>query len=274
MEEVVKKKAFELPPLTPDDRKRINGCDYYTFVKTIMKSAEDYKDYEVGSAVYIRNKTTNKRSGQEYDISKSADKYIIVENDNGFLFAKRINANGKPGVAITCLTIEYKSEKYTLEVDDDYVEAMLLDNQESYDPLANAKDLSRRKNKATRENQKKRLMFNTDAEAYAYLSTIKIGDTFFDADYSYGGGVTEYVVDHIIVRPAVAGTGTGWSRNYGDDEYIARGFKDYILIHLKAVSSTKKYTYDNEFQYKHISKESSWNKMLFKEKPLSPEDVT
>ena len=187
------KKAFELPPLSKDDKSRIDNCDYYRLAKRIINSAKDNADFEVGSAVFIRRVSDKKLVGQEYNSTNKADKYIIVHNDEGFIFAKKICANGKPGVAITCLTIDYPTDAYYLESDGDYVEAVLLDNQDNYDPLASAKDYVKKKNKATRENSKKRLLFPTFQEALAFLKTVKVGDTFYKADYTYGSGVTEYV---------------------------------------------------------------------------------
>lgn len=271
MEEVTTS-GFKLPPLSNEDKSRIQNCDHYKLAKRIIQSTIDYKEYEVGSAVYLRIKSNNKFVGQEYDASSKADKYIIIDNDNGFLFAKKICANGKPGVAVTCLSIEFASDYYTLEVDGDYVEAMLLDSQDQYDPTSSNKDYARKKNKATRENAKKKLVFDTNKEANEHLKTIKVGDTYYRADYAYGGGVTQYIVSDIISRDPIPPKGSGWGRDRNDEEFINAGLDKVIIIKMKPAQTTKTYSYDYEFSYRHISKES-WSSLIFKDRPTSPEDI-
>jgi hypothetical protein len=263
---------FAVPVLTKEDLDRINCCDFYSKAKEVIQSTIDYKEYEVGAAIFIKRKYDNKVISSDYE-GKMPEKYIIVQNDNGFVFAKRINANGKPGVAITCLTIDYGSNSYELLIDDSYIESMLLDTQDSYDPLADAKGLMKKKNKAARDNTKKRLIFDTSAEAYAFLKTVQVGDVFYTSDYLYGTGVTEYKVSDIEKRPANAGSGSGWSRNYGDQEYIKNGFKEVINVNLKVVSSTRRYSYDEKIEFRKIAKDCSPYTFFFQTRPVSPDDI-
>lgn len=270
MEDV--KKVFALPSLSEEDKIRINNCYYYEFTKKIINSAKDNADFEVGSAVFIRRISDKKFVGQEYNSADKADKYLIVHNDEGFVFAKKICANGKPGVSITCLTIDYPTDSYYLESDGDYVEAVLLDNQDNYDPLASAKDYVKKKNKATRENSKKRLIFPTFIEALAFLKTVKVGDTFYRADYAYGSGVTEYIVGDIIRRKPIPPVGDGWSRKRNDEEYIDRGLDEVIIVKLDPVKSTNNCMFKCDLDYDDIAKEG-YARLIFKEKPISPEDI-
>lgn len=270
MEEV--SKSFVLPPLSKEDMQRIDNCDHYRLAKRIIKSTRDYKEFEVGSAVYIRRNSSKKLVGQEYDSSCKPEKYIIVKNDEGFLFAKKICANGKPGVAILCLTIEYSSTEFSLEADGEYIEAVLLDNQENYNPLAEAQDYQKKKNKAARENAKKRLLFDTHIEALDFLKKAKIGDVFYRADYTYGGGITEYTVTNITRRmPIPPDSVNRWgSRN--DEEYIDAGLDEVVILELNPVKSTSSYTYKIDLNYRKISKQGyPW--LIFKDRPTTPEDI-
>lgn len=183
--------------LSADDKKRVGECEGYKSSKRIIKSCEDYSDYEVGTAVFIKENRKNGESyfiGQGYNSNEPKHKYIIIHKDNGFIFAKRIIASGKPGVLVSCLTIEYPSDRYELIVDGDYLDAMLLDTVESYDPTSEAKELAKKKSKASRINSKNRIMFNTPETAYAYLHTLKIGDEMWDSSTSYGNYITKYKV--------------------------------------------------------------------------------
>jgi len=263
---------FAVPVLTQDDLDRINNCDFFSKAKEVIQSTVDYKEFEVGAAVYIKRKYDNKMISSDYE-GKMPEKYIIVQNDNGFVFAKRINANGKPGVAVTCLTIDYGSHAYELQVDDGYIESMLLDTQDSYDPLADAKGLMKKKNKAARDNSKNRVIFDTSAEAYAFLKTVQVGDVFYTSDYLYGTGVTEYKVSDIEKRPAVAGSGSGWSRNYGDQEYIKNGFKEVIVVNMAVVTSTRRYSYNEKLEYRKIAKDGSPYTFFYRTRPTSPDDI-
>ena len=260
------------PVLTSDDQKRIRNCDFYLKSKEIIQSTVDYKEYEVGSAVFIKRKETGKLVAHDYD-GLQPEKYIIIENDCGFLFAKRVNANGKPGVAITCLTIDFASKWYELQVDDAYVESMLLDTQEQYDPTADAKNLAKKKVKASRDNAKIRVLFDNNADAYAYLKTLQVGDKFYESSMSYGGSITEYKVDTIEKRPAVAGTGSGWNRSRGDDDYIDNGFAEVVKVRLVVVTSTSKYSYNKDLEFKRLSRKEFYRDFLYRVRPYTTDDM-
>jgi hypothetical protein len=264
------------PVLSPDDMSRINNCDFYAKAKEVIKSVNEYKDFEVGAAVHIVRKHDGKMVSSDYE-GKFPEKYIIVHNDDGFLFVKRVNANGKPGVAITCVTIDYPSDSYELRVDNGYVESMLLDTQDTYDPLADAKDMVKRKGKASRLNAKKRLLFDTAVEAYAYLKKAKVGDKFWTSDYAYGGGIQEYTVKSIEVRPAAKtqASPNGWGRSYNQDHYYeAHNFPEVVKVELKVVDSGKRYSYDKTLEFTNISKENSGNYYFYyAEKPVDPSEL-
>src|SRR6478736_3188740 len=90
------------PTLTKDDLDRINNCEFYQKTREIMQSAIDYKEFEVGSAVHVYRKYDNQAITKSYQ-DKTPEKYLIIKNEDGFIFVKRINANGKPGQHVTCI---------------------------------------------------------------------------------------------------------------------------------------------------------------------------
>lgn len=259
--------------LSPEDMQRVNSCDFYQKAKEIIQSAEDYRDFEVGSAIHITRKYDNKMISSDYD-SKVPDKFIIVHNDNGFLFVKKVLASGKPGVTVTCVTIEYPSCNYSLKVDDGYIESMLLDTQDQYDPLADAKSMVKKKGKASRENAKKRLMYDTSAEALAFLKNLAVGSKIWRSDYSYGGDITEYEVTQIDTRPPAAASGSGWNRTYGDTRYINAGLKEVVVVHLNPLHSTSRYTSSTTLEFYSISKADGGGYYhYYASKPLTPHDI-
>ena len=273
MEDTVETQA-QVPALSPEDMQRVNGCEFYLRTKEIIASCEEYRPLEVGSAVHIVRKSDDKIISTDYE-GKFPEKFIIVHNDNGFVFVKRVNANGKPGVAITCLTIDYPANSYYIKADDSYIESVLLDTEDKYDPLADAKALAKRKTKASRENAKKRIVFDFPFEAYNYLKTLKVGDKVYHSDHSYASTYTEYVVDSIDSKPVNAQMASSRSYYYNEDaDYSKLGFKDIIKVHFKVVTSTKKYSYALSINYKDLAKtDYAANNFLFKEKPISPDEI-
>ena len=111
MEEVLTIKQYVC---TPEEIKKINCADFYSTAKEIIKSCEDYKDYETGCAILIKRigkDSNNSYVNTDYR-SNVPQKYIIIHNDNGFIFAKKIISTGfffivsiasKPLTAVTTL---------------------------------------------------------------------------------------------------------------------------------------------------------------------------
>jgi hypothetical protein len=270
--------------ITPEDQKRINACDDYQSTKRIMRSCEAYRDHEVGTAVYIKenfpNQTVTSYVGQGYQNKEPAHKFIIIENDAGFVFAKRILASGKPGVEVTCLSIRYPSDCYELVVDSDYLDSMLLDTD--YDPTSAAKDLARRKGKASRDNNKLRIMFDTPKEAYDYLNNLKIGDNVWGAETTFGSNITKYKVSEINRFPLNPMERT-YQRSWMPYEQpnvhvhsIKEGLPQGIKVRFEVQESDTRYTYAQDVYFYNICKKVEYkdsSTTLYNRKPFKPEDI-
>lgn len=273
--------------LSAEDKKKVNACDGYRSSKRIMKSFADYSEYEVGTAVFIKENLKNGTTcyvGAGYNNLHPRDKYIIIHKDEGFIFAKRIIASGKPGTLIVCLTIEYPSDRYELEVDGDYLDAMLLDTVDSYDPTATAKDLAKKKNKASRTNNKNRIIFDTPLAAYNYISNLKIGDELWGADYSYGTGTRKYKVSDIktydLDKTQQARTGYGYgnySSGHRHGSYLKEKLPKGIEVTLQVVENENKYgSSDRNIHFYSVLSTDDYKysvEILYSKRPLKPEDV-
>lgn len=269
--------------LTTKDQSRINNCDDYRSTQRIMKSVIAYKDFEVGTAVHIKRKSDDKFITPDWKGKKPPTKYLIVENDNGFVFAKRIISTGKPGLEITCLTIRYSSESYNLVTDEDYLDALLLDETDSYDPAAKEKEYQKKKGKASRTNNKTRLKYKEPFDAYNHLKGLKKGDLLYTAWDTFGGGTDEYKVKEVITFKPDAHKKSRygrWGRNdYGDahESHIKEGFAIGIKVVLENTQQTSTYRQsDKELYFYNVCSKKDYkgsSRLWYTKKPIAPEDI-
>lgn len=185
--------------ITVEDEQKIAGCDFYAKAKQIIQDAEEHKNIEVGG-VYMLSYTNWDKEVKLYGGDSNPDKYVIIRNDNGFLFAKRIIASGQLGKQIFCLTIEYFGRGMSLIPDPSYVDAILLSDEENYDAAAPAKSLASKKNKSRRINDKKRFTSTTEDEILKELSTYTIGDKFWTSSMAYCNKIEEWVITKVTSK--------------------------------------------------------------------------
>lgn len=229
------------------DQQRVDNCEYYLKTKQVMKNAEVYKELAVGEVYYIKYKDYNDK--ETYVMTGwGADtpaKYMVFHKDDGFVFVKRIIASGNLGKEVICLTTTYDVDTHWLEADPDYVNSILLENEEDYDPLAASKAMTAKKNRARRRNKKMEVKFETAQEAYDYIKKLRKGDKLYDAATAYGSGVMEWVVDKVSMRKTDQTPQTGWYGNknptpgktWEDQSHNEAGFPQYISVKLKATSA-------------------------------------
>lgn len=191
--------------LSKEDQKRILKCDYYTQTKNILRSHESYRDINVGEVYLIKYKRYV--SDEEFTYINRAhngvkDKFMIFHKDeDGFIFAKRINADGKLGKEVHCLTTQYPGPKYQLEPDPEYLDSILFSNEEGYDPIKAEKEFNKKKGQARRKNKQLEFAYETAQEAFAFISSLKVGDKIYDAKTAYGQGICEWTVISVESRP-------------------------------------------------------------------------
>jgi hypothetical protein len=188
--------------LSKDDVKRIKNCDYYEMVKNIMKSHEEYKELKIGDVYFIkklRYGTEWKYVSRAYNGKK--DKFMIFHKDEeGFVFAKRINANGKLGKEVHCITTQYPAPKHVLEPDPEYIESIIFAEEESYDPLKAEKLVTKKKGQARRKNKKIEIGEEDALAAFKLISQYTVGDKIYDSGTSYGDGIMEWEVVKVEAR--------------------------------------------------------------------------
>lgn len=239
----IKKDFMEQTALSTDDLERINGCDFYLKAKEIMASCEHYANVQIGEVYLVKYKNYDKESVYVSRAhGEKPSKYMVVSKDNGFVFAKRINASGKLGVDIVCLTTSFHQPSYEIEPDPALIESIILDKEENYNPMSDAKDLEKKKNKARRENKKLELKLSI-VNAKSFIDNLKIGDYIYDAQTSYGSGIIAWKVTDIEKRktdktPQSWGWGNNKTTKLGntdsDIKHNECGFDEFTQISLTA----------------------------------------
>lgn len=226
--------------LTEEDKKRMARCDHYKLANSILESIEEYKDMNVGE-VYMVHRVY--KSGSKKPISRTyggqPDKFMIFHKDeNNFVFAKRITANGSLGKEIICMTTQFLSNMYEVTPDPEYVDAIILSNEDNYDPLKAQKDINSKKGKARRRNKKLEIEAKTFEDAYAKIKELKVGDIIYDADTAYGYGTIEWKVIEVDVRP-VNKSPTKWmshrlGNTYEDQQHNDYKFPEVVEVKIEA----------------------------------------
>ena len=228
--------------LTDEDKARIKNADYYEQSKTIMKSFEDYSHINVGEVYYVAwtSQEGNKSYVRRYG-SNSKTKFLVVHKDEGFIFAKAINSSGGLSKDVVCLTIRYPSRSYELELDDAQAEAIIFSKEDDFDPFKEGKQLAKKKNKARNINKKKVIEFGTEQRAYDFLSSVKVGDTLYDANTGFGEDTIQWQVKNVRIAPTDRTPIKDWNGHvyaYGntteDQLYNRLGFSSKIIVELEA----------------------------------------
>jgi len=235
--------------LSKEDLRRVNNCDYYKQTKLIMKVNELHKNFVVGEVYFIKEKRSG---GKDRYVSRAygnkPDKFMIFHKDSdGFVFVKRINANGKLGKEVQCLTTQYANPRYEFEADPEYIESIILDDEASYDPLKAEKALNKLKGQIRRKNKKLEIVYDDAADAYKAICAYKVNDVIYDANTTYGQGIMEWTVTQIesaptcqqkMVKTGWRGDLHGWLGKTSDDrKHNQHGLDKVVTLTLECKHS-------------------------------------
>lgn len=227
--------------LSEEDKKRIKNADFYYQAKRVMRSHEDYVHVNIGEVYSIAYKNG---SDEPVFISrgKSKDKFMVIEKDEGFIFAKRINSDGRLSKDVICLTIRFPQPDYQIQLDANQADAIIFQDEASFDPFKEGKDLSKKKNKARKLNKSKVLQYDTTEKAFAFVSNLKVGDTLFDSGTAFGEGIVEWRVSSIDRRDTDKTPQRDWSGQvytYGrtdiDQKHYKSGLNELVSVEISVV---------------------------------------
>lgn len=268
----------QMTDLTKEEIKKINNTFFYKAYKELTISAQAYKHFEIGCALFVKRKSDSvmlSGNGSFYNIkNKPPTKFVVVENDNGFVFAKKVLASGNLSKNITCLTIEFGTDLFELIPDNAMVDAILLD--ETYDPLEEAKKLKKKKNKAAAINSKNKISFASPKEAYDFINSLKLNDEIYTSECLYGVNVAKFIVTDITRSKTKKFDSKRWI--YGNDlvhyNHSVENFDEVVEIMLTLKEGGARWTHKNRFvHFTDFCGKSSHYEHFFSKRPLTAEDI-
>ena len=256
---------------------KIHKCEYYKKTKSIMASHKKHKEIEVGEVLFIKSKVYDDSWKYVSRNRGGKDKFMVFYKDaDGFIFIKRINAAGKLGVEVQCLTTQYPPPRYEIESDPDYIESIVFDDGKGYDPLAAEKLQTKKKGQARRKNKKLEINFNTNKEAYEHIKTYNVGDIIYDCATTYGSGIIAWKITNIIKRPTDKTKQTFPRYTMGatneDQQHNKHGFSEVIQLNIVATNSSQDRRHSSKSRIIQYSNFCNSYYKYYKEKPYTIED--
>lgn len=268
------------PELSSEDLNRINKCDNYLYIKSIMESCTYYSEVQIGDVLLIKSKSRNK---YVTGTTKSPTKFLIISKDEGFVFAKRITSNGKLGVEVICLTISYPASGYTVEVDPDMCESIIMQDESAYDPFEANKQLAKIRSKVKKINYNKHIHLAKPQDAQDYMSNIKVGDVFHTCSNFLGEMVITWSVAEILKRDVNKSARLSWGHTYKgatelDTFCIDSDINEVISILIKCIGSDENastwLTQDRILDIRDfIDSKHSVQRKLYKDRPVNVRDT-
>ncbi len=113
-------------------------------------------------------------------------KYTVVYTDKfGVPYMKELNKNGNPiGQLISSLRFEdgqraVKQSNIEFEIDPDYTDAIIMDDEQNYDASAIARAKSETFKEITKHNKSLKIKLKNGPELLKFVKTLKVGDVFW-----------------------------------------------------------------------------------------------
>lgn len=261
--------------LSDTDKRKITRQQTYVTYKKISAAKEQYKHFEIGTALFI------KRIGEDYYVTKGGwrnpkkppIKFVIIENDDGFIFAKKVLASGELGADITCLTTDYGPDRWELVPDDAMVDAMLLD--EEYDPTADAKSTKKKKSRASNINNKHRKNFKSAKDAYNFLENLTVGQRIWVADTTFGENIAEFEVIKAELTPTISYLQNGYRARRIYQYHTSERFDSVLSVVIRQVSGKLGSTMQTVhfFDITNSKQYRSKSRLFYTKKPISYKEI-
>jgi hypothetical protein len=149
-------------------------------------------DFQLGQVLVARNPRVKEGADWVTDNDGNPQKWVVVfKNEANMVFAKKIIGGGRLGTGIDVLCAMAK-EYYIFEEDPDKVDAILLDDENAYDPAAKKRAIDKVKRAVQTYNRTIRLRFDDPDVARAYFTTLAAKTPIWYSNYS---GIVSYAFD-------------------------------------------------------------------------------
>lgn len=185
--------------LTPEEKRFIHENEVY--VASIMLAIQKITVFKVGDFLIAYENTREGKKGKLLENSYGATKkfQVVVTDSLGIPYMKELNKNGTPIGRLIC-PVEFNSygrgvtARLIFEVDPDYADSIILDDQANYNAVDGMKSKSDAF-KAVAKHNKAVKINNDDQSLIAYIKTLKVGDVIWRSH------ATSWIVQNIEPLP-------------------------------------------------------------------------
>ena len=177
------KKNKEYSPPSPEVIKKATKTVAVTELKRLLKNMDEQKAFSIDDVLVKRDR----KSGSIMMNGGNPKRWIVSHKDeDGLIYARRILISGKLGSMLTCLTVDWTST-YTYDIDPGYIDNVLLDTEDAYNPFDEARRQSNMKAKVRAENKKKKANVT-------YFKGLNVGDKLWTSGNMLGDNIIEWSI--------------------------------------------------------------------------------
>jgi hypothetical protein len=175
------------PELTLEDREHISyAVRDMKYVIGLIDQVRQFKSGDYLICVHISN-DTGQRVPSKNSYGAILKWKVIYVDELGLPHVKLINNKGKPHGALRSLVSTYSEEEWTIpghddyafELDPDYVEAIILQQQESYDPVSRHNTLKLARQETTDFNKSIKMPTSSMEEVVDTFAKLQVGITYW-----------------------------------------------------------------------------------------------
>jgi len=177
------KDDIKFEPLNEESIKKVQNTNAVRELRRLMENKRNQENFKVDDIVILKSLKTGAIAKSGSVIRRWIISYIDEYN---IVYARRILASGKVSNRVSCITTDYLSNE-VYDYDPEHVDSILLSAENTYDPLDDAKKITRLKNKVRNINKKKKA-------APSLINELKVGDKLWRASTLLGDKIEELVV--------------------------------------------------------------------------------
>ena len=154
-----------------------------------LKVLEDVRQFKDGDYLIAFRRATQWGETKDVQITNSygaAKKFQVVHVDsNGIPYMKELNKKGEPtGQLITSVRVDggytqLKQSEYRFEVDPDYADSIIMDDEENYDASVTHRVKGDLFKEITKHNKSIKVDNKDTLKLISFLQTLKVGDVLW-----------------------------------------------------------------------------------------------
>lgn len=218
--------------------KELNGLRRSKSARAIIdctKNIVEQNQFNVGDVLVV------KRRSDGYIVKMTGDmpqKYLVVHKDEAnIIYCKKVLMSGKIGVGLE-LPCTWNHSSYVFQLDEDLAEHMILDAVDQYDPLTQAREFRKFRDRNKRYNDKIKIKITRGnyGEVSAFLKQLTVGTTFWSMNGHSDINPTKYTVVSNQEIPIDTSPHSYMRNQIIDHELKNAGLQTKIVVEAKSAS--------------------------------------